>query len=69
MLRFLTTIKVITTKQRNKFKNNNREGGDKRGEKAPFPSGAQTVGTCELVTTPSNISVTFTEISDADAPM
>ena len=40
MLRFLTTIKVITTKQRNKFKNNNREGGDKRGEKAPFPSGA-----------------------------
>lgn len=40
MLRFLTTIKVITTKQRNKFKNNNGEGGDKRAEKAPFPSGA-----------------------------
>jgi len=41
MLRFLTTIKVITTKQRNKFRNNNREGGDKRAEKAPFPSGAR----------------------------
>lgn len=40
MLRFLTTIKVITTKQRNKFKNNNREGRDKRAEMAPFPSGA-----------------------------
>lgn len=41
MLRFLTTMKVITTKQRNKFKNNNREGGDKRGEKPPSPSGAR----------------------------
>lgn len=40
MLRFLTAIKVITTKQRNKFKNNNREGGDKRAENVPFPSGA-----------------------------
>lgn len=41
MLRFLTTIKVITTKQRNKFKSNNREGGDKRAEKAPFPTGTR----------------------------
>ena len=40
MLRFLTTIKVITTKQRNKFKNKKWEGGDKRGEKAQYPSGA-----------------------------
>lgn len=31
MLRFLATIKVITTKQRNKFKNNNRAGGDEVG--------------------------------------
>lgn len=57
MLRFLATIKVITTKQRNKFKNNNREGGDEgwwwwwvvvggsgvggEGEKARVPSGAR----------------------------
>lgn len=39
-LRFLSAVQVITMKQRNKFKNNNMEGGDNRAEKAPYPSGA-----------------------------